>query len=249
MKDLSKYYDEKYELIENEKLLLVPHRYNIILNELSKIEKRGKKLLDIGCGEGVLLEYAQKQGFDVMGVECSKKAVDYISKKGFDAVCLDIEDGLPFKEEFDIAIATELIEHLYDFYKFLANVNKCLRKGGLLFLSTPNSSSILYRTYCVFGKTPTEVQNPTHIRFFSFSYLLKICSDQGFKLEKDLSYAYIPFHYIMLKNKYITTPFLLSNVFASDLILMIRKVDMPKYEDMTPILERLRKQWFKPEKK
>ena len=74
MKDLSKYYDEKYELIENEKLLLVPHRYNIILNELSKIEKKGKKLLDIGCGEGVLLEYAQKQGFDVMGVECSKKS-------------------------------------------------------------------------------------------------------------------------------------------------------------------------------
>ena len=244
---MSKYYDDKYELIEKEKLLLVPQRYTIILDELSKIEKG--KLLDIGCGEGVLLEYAQKLGFDVIGVDVSKKAVDYIRKKGFDAICLDVEEGLPFKEEFDVVIATELIEHLYDHYKFLANVNNCLRKGGYLFLSTPNSSHIFFRMRYLLGKTATELQNPTHLRFFSFYHLLRVCNDQGFQLVKNLSYGYIPFISRMLKNKCIIIPSPLSNLFATSLILEVRKVNRPKYEDITPILERLRKQWFKPEKK
>jgi 2-polyprenyl-3-methyl-5-hydroxy-6-metoxy-1,4-benzoquinol methylase len=133
------YHEVKYELIERMNILLLPMRYKVMLNELRHLEKG--RLLDIGCGEGVLLENAKRQGFDVTGIDFSEQAVELCHQKNLDAICLDIEgEELPFNEEFDIVIAVEIIEHLYDYYRFLASANNCLRQNGLLFLTTPNSA-------------------------------------------------------------------------------------------------------------
>ena len=245
MKYLSKYYDGKYELIEKGKLLLLPQRYNVILNELSKL-RRGR-LLDIGCGEGVLLENARRQGFDVSGIDCSEYAVEICHRKNLNVVCLDIEEQeFPFNEEFDIVITADTIEHLYDHYKFLALVNNCLKEKGLLFLTTANSSWLFYRVYYLLGKTPTEIQNPLHLRFFSLSHLLRICRDQGFNLEKNLSRAYFP---VILRNRFFKVPPFLSSLLSADFILVLRKDARPKYNDLTPITERKRRLWLEREGK
>lgn len=245
MNKLSHYYDGKYKLIDEGNILLFPIRYKIILNELRRRQKG--RLLDIGCGEGVLLEGARRHGFDVSGIDCSERAVEICHRKNLDVVCLDIEDqGLPFNEEFDVIIAADVIEHLHDHYKFLASVNNCLREKGLLFLTTPNSSWLFYRAYYLLGKTPTQIQNPLHLRFFSLSHLLRICRDQGFSLEKDLScISSLP----LIRSRFLKVPPFLSSLLASDFTLVLRKDDKPKCDDLTPVMERKRTLWLEREGK
>ena len=238
MKKLSDYHELKYKLMEEENISLFPKRYEVMLNELRHLEKG--RLLDIGCGEGVLLENAKILGFDVTGVDCSEYAVEMCHKKNLDATCLDIEgQGLPFNEEFDIVIAAEVIEHLYDSYGFLASVNKCLREKGLLFLTTPNSAQLVYRVLCMLGKTPTGISSPLHIRFFSLSHLLSICRDQGFKLEKNLACASFP----RIKNSF-KVPSFLSSLLARNFILVLQKDGTPKYSDLTPVLKERHRAWL-----
>ncbi len=232
MKIPADYQDIKYKLMEEGKILLFPKRYKVILGELRHLERR--RLLDIGCGEGVLLENAKRLGFDVTGVDYSEQAVEMCREKNLRALCLDIEgQGLPFDEEFDIAIAGEIIEHLFDYYRFLASVNKCLTQNGLLFLTTPNSAWFVYRVLYLLGKTPTEIQSLLHLRFFSLSHLLAICRDQGFKLEKNLAYASFPF----IPSIFLKVPSFLSSLLSHNHILILRKDDKPKYRDLAPVFE------------
>jgi len=234
-------YDGKYELIEEMHILLFPMRYKVILNDLRHLEKG--RLLDVGCGEGVLLENAKSLGFDATGIDYSEQAVKMCHKKNLDAICLDIErEGLPFNEEFDVVIAAEIIEHLSDHYRFLASVNNCLREKGLLFLTTPNSAWFVQRIRSLLGRTPTQVQNPLHVRFFSLPHLLRICREQGFSLERNLAYASFPWIEYGFK-----VPSFLLNLLSRDFVLVLRKDDKPKYSDLTPVVEEWRKRWLKPD--
>ena len=240
MKQISDYYDGKYKLIDEGNILLFPRRHKVILNELRNLKKG--KLLDVGCGEGLLLENANRLGFDVTGVDCSEYAVKMCCQKNLDAICLDIEgEGLPFNEEFDIVVAAEIIEHLYDYYRFLASVNNCLREKGLLFLTTPNSSWLFYRILYLLGETPTQIQSPLHLRFFSLPHLISICRDQGFKLEKNLAYAPLPF----IRNRFFRVPSFLSSLLAASFVLVLRKNDEPKHNDLIPVLEGRQRPWIK----
>lgn len=239
MKQVSDWFDGRYKLIDEENILLFPMRYKVMLDELRHLEKG--RLLDIGCGEGVLLEEAKSLGFDVTGVDYSEYAVEVCHKKNLNAICLDIESQeLPFNEEFDIVIAAEIIEHLFDYYRFLASVNNCLKEEGLLFLTTPNSSWFVCRVLYLLGKTPTEIDSLQHIRFFSLSYLLRLCRDQGFKLEKNLAYASFPF----IKNSF-KVPSFLSGLLAHNFMLVLWKDDKPKYSDLTPVFEGRNRLWLK----
>jgi len=227
--------------MQEENILLFPKRYAVILNELRHLEKG--RLLDIGCGEGVLLDNIRSLGFDVAGIDYSERAVEMCHTKNLDVVCLDIEgQGFPFNEEFDIVIASEIIEHLYDCYGFLASANKCLKEKGLLLLTTPNSAWLFCRVLYLLGKTPTEIDSLTHIRFFSLSHLIKICHDQGFKLEKNLAYASLPF----IKNSF-KIPSFLSSLLAHNFMLILRKDDKPKYNDLIRFLEPRQRSWLKRE--
>lgn len=231
MKKVSNWFDGRYKLIDEGNILLFPLRYKAILDELHYLE-RGR-LLDIGCGEGVLLENAKRLGFDVTGIDYSQYAVEMCHKKNLNAICLDIEgQDLPFNEEFGIVIAAEIIEHLFDYYRFLAAANNCLKEKGLLFLTTPNSSWFVYRVLYMLGKTPTEIQGLSHLRFFSLSHLTGICRDQGFKLKKNLAYASLPF----IKNSF-KIPSFLSSLLSHNHILILRKEDKPKHNDLAPVFE------------
>lgn len=247
MKKLSGYHDVKYKLMEEgnmkvnteRNIFVFSKRYKVMLDELRNLEKG--RLLDIGCGEGVLLENAKRQGFDVTGVDFSENAIKICHQKNLNAICLDIEgEELPFNEEFDIVIAGEIIEHLYDYYRFLASANNCLRGNGLLFLTTPNSAWFVCRVLHLLGKAATEMDTRQHLRFFSLRYLLSICRDQGFKLEKNLAYASFPF----IRNKLLKVPPFLSSLLSASFILLLRKDDKPKYSDLAPLLEERQKPWL-----
>ncbi len=119
-------------------------------------------VIDVGCGHGYGSQYlADGIAHSVLGVDNDRKAIDYADRHyEYANLKFSVVDVLNarLKEDFDLAISFEVIEHIANPKPYLEFVDSCLRKNGEFLLSTPNK---LYteQTY-INGKSP----NPYHVK-------------------------------------------------------------------------------------
>lgn len=108
---------------------------------ICQIVEPKSKVLDVGCGVGILLEMLRGQGYcECSGVDISAKAIDMVRAKGFGGFVAKMPH-LPIPDnEFDVAIGTELIEHLDAPNLTLSQMVRVVRPGGKVIISTPDSS-------------------------------------------------------------------------------------------------------------
>jgi SAM-dependent methyltransferase len=103
------------------------------------------RLLDVGCGHGLLLDEARRRGFDVVGLELSRSAALHARV----ALGLDVRE-VPLEEfdswdSFDVVVLADVIEHLDDPVGAIESCARLLRPGGALCVVTPDPSSITAR--------------------------------------------------------------------------------------------------------
>ena len=121
---------------------------NIIRSlKLNNEEKPLKKvkILDIGCGGGLLTEPMKKLGADVVGIDASERNIKIAklhSKKNnlnIKYLCVSPENFIT-KEKFDVILNMEIVEHVEDINLFLKSSSKLLKKGGIMFVATLNKT-------------------------------------------------------------------------------------------------------------
>lgn len=99
----------------------------------------GRRILDIGCGTGEMLDMLTKFG-DVWGMDASPEAVDLCRRRlasRIDVTVGRIPEDLPQVGGYDIVTAFDLLEHLDDDEQALAEIYRLLRPGGLLVCTVP----------------------------------------------------------------------------------------------------------------
>jgi 2-polyprenyl-3-methyl-5-hydroxy-6-metoxy-1,4-benzoquinol methylase len=108
-----------------------------ILTVLAKFQKPGS-LLDVGCGCGFFLNEAKARGWQVMGVDPSRKSIDYArSLIGEAALCGTIDD-IPADRRFDVIALVNVLDHMVDFRQQLKKIYSLLAPDGILYLRFPN---------------------------------------------------------------------------------------------------------------
>ncbi len=111
----------------------------------------GLNCLDIGCGGGILSEKLKRLGANVTGIDASKSSIDIAkdhakkSRLEINYKCITTSKLLKLKEEkvhnkFDLVIASEVIEHVYNRKIFLSDISNLCRTGGLVVFTTINNS-------------------------------------------------------------------------------------------------------------
>lgn len=164
--------DEKkiVKLVEESK----KSNFRLLLSKVQKqIDFKGKSILDVGTGNGYLLEVAKDMGFkECYGLELSSDAAKIASKK-FPGHIFNTPIGkLRAGKKFDVIVMADLVEHLPTIATDFKNITNHVKKGGLIVITTPNTDSL---TRVAAGKNWYQYKFE-HVVYFnkkSMRYMLK----------------------------------------------------------------------------
>lgn len=166
--------------IEDEKILRKNARY--ILSEFPEFKNCRPKIFDIGCAHGFLLDEARKLGWETQGLEFSAEAANYaVNKLNLNVSTgsiIQIQAEFP-ENNFDIVTMIGVIEHLTDPIAVIRKINKILKPGGYLAITTINTKGPIR----LFNLKP-----PEHLYYFSSKNLSLLLEKENFKVLKSSSY-------------------------------------------------------------
>lgn len=114
---------------------------------LSPLPLAGLRIIDVGCGGGLLSEPLARLGASVTGIDAAEKNVKTAAAHAQEtSVSIDYraataEDLVAAGERFDVVLAMEIVEHVADVDLFLAAVAGLARPGGLVFMATLNRTA------------------------------------------------------------------------------------------------------------
>ncbi len=146
-------------------------------------------VLDVGCGIGYNAMLASEKGNRVIGIEISSSNAQEAQDNGVLVAVGNVESHLPTKSGmFDAVIFLEVVEHLFEPYQTLREIERCLKPGGKLLISTPNVTFWRNRILFLFGRPIFVDRNETmrpweheHIRFFTFRSICELLDKTGFE--------------------------------------------------------------------
>jgi len=142
-----------------------------------------RKMVDIGCGNNLLLVFFQKAGWQVCGIEPSRAAATYLRR-------FDLEIHEAFAEEIASLGLREVsfvnlqfvLEHIREPLKVLPDLYRIMAPGGLIRISVPNDFSEGQLAYLdKYREKPGWVYWPDHINYFTFETLSRLLTRTGFK--------------------------------------------------------------------
>ena len=185
-------------------------RLNFIAEQVDSYGAESPKVLDVGCGNGIISIALGSLGYQVTGIDIDPDSIEFAKKNNpydnVDFVVMNVEDEL-LNEKFDIVICSEVIEHLYQPTKFLMHIREKIRPGGMVIITVTNGygpremlmtrpmqfltkkgfGNQLLKLKKLLGYKGATVQssNPdlTHVKFFRLSALIKTMGELGFDRE------------------------------------------------------------------
>ena len=150
------------------------------------------KILDIGCGGGLLSEPMSRLGANVVGIDASKKNIEvakFHAKKNKLKIDYKVAspEMLKTKVKFDVILNMEIVEHVENINSFINQSSKFLKKNGVMFVATLNKTLKSY-AFAIIGAEYILKWLPigTHDweKFVKPSDLIKISKKNNLSLKK-----------------------------------------------------------------
>jgi methionine biosynthesis protein MetW len=163
--------------------------------------EKGKRVLDVGCGNGKVL-YNLRDRFDELhGIELIPNQAEWTRKtlsncnKLVDIKVGNIEAGCPYPDNyFDYVVMTDVIEHIFDVKKAVSELVRVTIPGGKACICTPNIAYMKRRLKLLSGRSPMTsnekylieengLVDGGHIHYLTFHDLVFLLKDYG-RLKK-----------------------------------------------------------------
>lgn len=158
------------------------------------------RIVDIGCGNGALCRELARRGYQVVGCEPSADGVRVAQSSSpelvFHQVAVDDDPAVVGNENFDVAIATEVIEHLVRPRSLPLFAKQLLRPGGYLIISTPYHGYLKNLSLALSNNWDTHLTalwDGGHIKFWSRQTLSQLLNEAGFRVVRFIGAGRIPF--------------------------------------------------------
>ena len=165
-------------------------------------EHKGKRMLDVGCGNGVTVCRLLEGGFDVYGIDASETGIDIAKRKYPNRFFVQdvLREHLPDElshYEFDVLISIEVIEHIYMPGIYMKFIRNCLgRNGGELIISAPYHGYLKNLVLAITGRMDnhfTALWDGGHIKFWSKKTLSTLLMEHGFEVTEFRGSGRLPY--------------------------------------------------------
>lgn len=118
------------------------------------------KLLDVGCGNGYMLQLAKGLGWDVTGLEVDPNAVKAAREQGLNVIEGDYRKLELFLDRYDCIICSHVLEHVHQPLLLMELLVKSIKPQGVLLLSLPNAKSHVRTS---FAESWRGIEAPRHV--------------------------------------------------------------------------------------
>jgi SAM-dependent methyltransferase len=158
-----------------------------ILRKVIEAASRGRRILDVGCFNGAVLEYLGER-WQRFGVEPSAPAAEVARQRGVTILGRTIDEIPPDAPPFDVVLMLDLIEHVADPRRLLAQVRQRLSVGGTIVIGTGDTDAWTWRMqrgrywYCSL---------PEHVGFFCRKTMDALAAGHGLRVERCLRSSHI----------------------------------------------------------
>jgi 2-polyprenyl-3-methyl-5-hydroxy-6-metoxy-1,4-benzoquinol methylase len=144
--------------------------------------RRPLRLLDVGCGNAMLLGLLKRRGFDVLGVDTSSEAAEVAASENGVRVVVGTLHGAGFADtSFDLVTLFHVMEHVTNPHEVLAEVHRTLQPDGTIVLQVPNIDSWQFRW---FGARWYGLDIPRHVIDYSRQSIVKLLQDSRFRIVR-----------------------------------------------------------------
>jgi len=149
---------------------------------LSRGLARGARVLDVGCGRGVILGPLADRGFEVHGIELSPEAARGADPRAEVRIVPELAEASYPEAYFDEVVIWHVLEHLPDPRGTLEEVQRILKPHGRLIVAVPNFASAQARWS---GPAWFHLDLPRHLFQFPLGALYRLLGDVGFDVSTD----------------------------------------------------------------
>ncbi|MDW7696019.1 methyltransferase domain-containing protein (plasmid) [Flammeovirgaceae bacterium SG7u.111] len=187
-------------------------RLNFITKAIELYTSGNRKVLDVGCGNGLISMQLGQLGYNVKGVDISDKAIGKaIANNTLPNVSFEVADAEALtiqNKKYDVVICSEVLEHLYEPGSMLETLRELIAENGILIVTVPNGRGpreifITKPMQWMQSKAPfawdmvgkvkemlgydgktdqSDADDLTHIHFFTKKNLKNLSKEKGFEL-------------------------------------------------------------------
>ncbi|MFZ0693859.1 MAG: methyltransferase domain-containing protein [Alphaproteobacteria bacterium] len=144
---------------------------------------RGHDVIDVGCGGGYVAEAMRRVGGRSAGIDVSENSIAYAKRRfpNCEFAAATPEEFVRNGRKFDFVYCSEVIEHVPDLESFVASLAQISRRGGKLFVTTPDIGH---------WRVPKDIVSwdivdpPRHVRYFTYASLRMILERHGFVIRR-----------------------------------------------------------------
>lgn len=157
---------------------------------------RGGRVLEVGCGYGIMLGLFREEGFQACGCDLNASAVAVCRDHGLDAV-VAAAPGLPWRDgEADLACSLQVIEHLSDPVGFVRELVGLVRPGGVVAIATEDGWTSQYQWQRararLTGRVPRLHTSSDHTFVFQAGHLEILLRQAGCDAVRTQSFSVVP---------------------------------------------------------
>jgi 2-polyprenyl-3-methyl-5-hydroxy-6-metoxy-1,4-benzoquinol methylase len=146
-------------------------------------------VLEVGCALGFLLAALRDKGHEVAGIDVSRFAAGYATKRlGLDVRAATLDEAAFAEGTFACVVQKDLLEHVVDPQRHLRETCRILRPGGWLWVVTPNGEANLRPLEAAARRAPARDVLPlvdqSHLSFFAPEHLRRLFDACGFEVVR-----------------------------------------------------------------
>ena len=165
-----------------------------------------RRIVDMGCGEGITLEkliktFPEKES---IGVDLEQENIEICAQHGLRAVYSDIYNIALPSGSFDVCICIDVLEHLKKPKEAIRELNRILKTGGRLIIVIPNDRTFLLARLAM-GMVKEAFYDAGHERQWKPGEVKDLLKDAGFRIASERSLPFLfwqmSLHYIIAADK------------------------------------------------